>query len=90
MPRLIAVLGLGLFAVIAQAQQLPATDKPQQATPAATTQSAGQSTGTQRIQALRVSDAIKIDGVLNEPAWSLAQPATDFRQERPVEGDGRE
>lgn len=86
MPRLIAVLGLGLFAVIAQAQQLPATDKPQQATPAATTQSAGQSTGTQRIQALRVTDAIKIDGVLNEPAWSLAQPATDFRQERPVEG----
>jgi hypothetical protein len=85
MPRLIAVLGL-VLAVIAQAQQLPATDKPQQATPAAPTQSAGQSTGTRRIQALRVTDAIKIDGVLNEPAWSLAQPATDFLQERPIEG----
>src|SRR5205807_6064982 len=44
-----------------------------------------QSTGSRRIQAVRISDAIKIDGLLNESPWSLAQPATDFRQERPIE-----
>src|SRR5205823_4406081 len=39
-----------------------------------------------RIQAVQITEALKIDGLLDEPAWSLAQPATDFRQERPTEG----
>ena len=41
---------------------------------------------SRRIRAVRISDSIKLDGLLDEAAWSLAQPATDFRQERPTEG----
>jgi hypothetical protein len=39
-----------------------------------------------RIRALRVSNPIRVDGQLDEPDWSRAQPATDFRQEQPSEG----
>ena len=39
-----------------------------------------------RIRILPVSDPIKIDGRLDEPAWSQAEAATDFRQESPTEG----
>lgn len=39
-----------------------------------------------RIRILRVTDPIKIDGRLDEPAWSQAEAATDFRQESPTEG----
>ena len=77
--RLIVALSIPLFAVIAQAQQPPTSHVLQQSTPV-------QSTEFRRIQAIRVSDAIKIDGLLDEAAWSLAQPATDFRQQRPTEG----
>jgi len=39
-----------------------------------------------RLRALRVSEAIKIDGRLDEPAWGQAEAAMDFRQEEPNEG----
>src|SRR5262245_22096970 len=39
-----------------------------------------------RIQILRISEAIKIDGHLDEPAWAQADAATDFREESPTEG----
>ena len=39
-----------------------------------------------RIRILPVSDPIKIDGRLDEPAWSQAEAATDFHQESPTEG----
>jgi len=39
-----------------------------------------------RLRALRTSEAIKIDGRLDEPAWARAQAAADFRQEEPNEG----
>ncbi|HJQ25265.1 MAG TPA: DUF5916 domain-containing protein [Blastocatellia bacterium] len=42
--------------------------------------------GTRRIRAVYTTDPIRIDGVLNEPAWNQALPATDFRQEEPHEG----
>jgi len=42
--------------------------------------------GAHRIRILRISDPIKIDGHLDEPAWSQAKAATDFRQESPTEG----
>ena len=42
--------------------------------------------GAYRIRILRISDPIKIDGHLDEPAWSQAEAATDFRQESPTEG----
>jgi hypothetical protein len=43
-------------------------------------------TNERRLKALRVTEPIKIDGRLDEPAWSQAQPATDFREEEPTEG----
>src|SRR5437660_2692286 len=82
----VSILNVTLLAIVAQAQQPSSTDGIQQSTPASRTQSPSQSTGSRRIQAVRISDAIKIDGLLNESPWSLAQPATDFRQERPIEG----
>jgi hypothetical protein len=39
-----------------------------------------------RIHALRVTEAIKIDGKLSELAWSQAEVANDFRQQEPTEG----
>lgn len=36
--------------------------------------------------AVRTPVAPRIDGVLNEPEWSLAQPVTDFTQRDPDEG----
>lgn len=83
--RLIVVFST-LLAAIAQAQQLPTANNVQQSSTERVTQSPSQSPGSRRIQAVHVSDAIKIDGLLNESAWSLAQPASDFRQERPIEG----
>ncbi len=44
------------------------------------------STGPRRIHAIRTTDTIKIDGLLDEPPWSLAQPATEFIQQQPTEG----
>ena len=38
------------------------------------------------IRILPVTDPIKIDGRLDEPAWSQAEAASDFRQESPTEG----
>ena len=39
-----------------------------------------------RLRALRVSEAIQIDGHLDEPAWAQAEAVTDFRQQEPNEG----
>ncbi len=39
-----------------------------------------------RVRAVRVSEPIKIDGRLDEPAWSQAEAAADFRQREPQEG----
>jgi hypothetical protein len=85
--RLVVALGFTLCAVVAQAQQPAIRDDTQQSTPATLTKSQTQSPGPRRIQAVRTTDAIKIDGLLDEVSWSLAQPATDFLQERPDEGD---
>ncbi|WP_242926439.1 DUF5916 domain-containing protein [Pontibacter vulgaris] len=38
------------------------------------------------LQALRITDAPKIDGVLNEAIWQQAQIATNFIQNRPTPG----
>jgi hypothetical protein len=43
-------------------------------------------TSTRRVRAIKVSEAIKIDGLLNEPAWSVAEAASDFIQLQPNEG----
>ena len=77
--RLIVALSIPLFAVVTQGQKLLTKVALQQSRPVRGAES-------RSIQAIRVSDTIKIDGLLDEAAWSLAQPATDFRQERPIEG----
>lgn len=42
---------------------------------------------TRRLDATLVAEPIRIDGVLNEPAWSKASPAVDFVQSEPHTGD---
>src|SRR5258705_12405204 len=78
-------LNVTLFASVAQAQQ-PSTKENTRATTATPAQLSQDNTGPRRIQAVRVIDAIKIDGFLDEPSWSTAEGATDFRQETPTEG----
>jgi len=46
-----------------------------------------QESGNRRIRVLHISEPIKIDGRLDEPAWSQAVAATDFRQREPNEGE---
>src|SRR2546426_5306801 len=82
---LIVALNVSLFVTVAQAQQTSTTDKTQR-TPVKPAQLPSQSSGQRRIQAVRITEALKIDGLLDEPAWSLAQPATDFLQQQPTEG----
>ncbi len=84
--RLMLGLSVTLLAIVAQAQQPSRKENTQHTNGATPAQAPPQNSGPRRIQAVRVTEAIKIDGLLNEPAWSLAQPATDFRQERPSEG----
>jgi hypothetical protein len=83
--RLFVVLSVILFAIVAQAQQ-PATKEAEQSTTATPVQLPQQNAGQRRIQVVQVTDAIKIDGLLDEPVWSTAEAATDFRQETPTEG----
>ena len=37
--------------------------------------------------AVRTETPIKLDAVLDEPAWARAEPATDFLQREPFEGE---
>jgi len=41
---------------------------------------------TKRVQAVRISEPITVDGLLDEGAWDRAEPATDFYQQQPDEG----
>jgi hypothetical protein len=84
-PALFIGLTMALFATVAQAQQTSTTDQTP-SPPARPVQTPQPNTEARRIQAVRVNEAIKIDGILDEPAWALAQPATDFLQEQPTEG----
>src|SRR6185503_14336554 len=38
---------------------------------------------TKRVTAVRISEPIVVDGVLDEPSWALAEPAVDFYQQFP-------
>ena len=38
------------------------------------------------VTAIRITDPIVLDGRLDEPAWKLASPATDFFQRTPISG----
>jgi len=39
------------------------------------------------VVAVRLVGELRVDGLLDEPAWSLAQPATGLRQREPNEGE---
>src|SRR5438034_850796 len=82
---LLLALTMTPLVIVAQAQLTSTTDKTQ-STSAKPAQLPSPNSGMRRIQALRVTNEIKIDGLLDEPAWSLAQPATDFFQQQPAEG----
>ncbi|MBI4445339.1 MAG: carbohydrate binding family 9 domain-containing protein [Acidobacteria bacterium] len=41
---------------------------------------------TKRVTAVRIFDPIKVDGLLDEPAWQRAAPADHFYQKEPQEG----
>ena len=38
------------------------------------------------VTALRVREAVRVDGLLDDPAWSRAEAASGFRQREPREG----
>src|SRR6266851_4157459 len=82
---LMLALSIVLVVIGVQAQQTSTKDKAQ-STSAKPAQLPSPSIGQRRIQAMRITDALKIDGLLDEPAWPLAQPATDFLQQQPTEG----
>src|SRR5437879_1718049 len=82
---LMFALSMTLFTISTQAQQ-PSSVSPQAIGMASPTPMPQDSTGPRRIHAIRTTDTIKIDGLLDEPPWSLAQPATEFLQQQPNEG----
>ena len=45
-----------------------------------------QENDSRRIRVLHITEPIKIDGRLDEPSWSQAMPAAEFRQQEPNEG----
>src|SRR5256712_10746609 len=81
---LMFALSITLFAISTQAQQ-PSSVSPQAIGMASPTPIPQDSTGPRRIHAIRATETIKIDGLLDEHAWSLVQPATDFLQQQPKE-----
>src|SRR5215212_1794598 len=70
----------------AQTSQPSIQNKTPQSSQAARPQSGSQELGPRSIRVRRTTDPIKIDGRLEEPAWSEAAIAADFRQQEPDEG----
>ncbi|MDU0370327.1 DUF5916 domain-containing protein [Hymenobacter endophyticus] len=68
----VTLLQLVLLRPVAQAQPSPA--------PAAT------NAPKRQLQAIRITEAVKLDGVLDEAVWQQAPLATDFIQNRPKPG----
>jgi hypothetical protein len=42
---------------------------------------------SKQVRAVPIDEPIVVDGMLDEPAWELAEPATDFYQQEPREGE---
>src|SRR6266853_1582307 len=82
---LMFALSMTLFSAT-QAQQ-PATGiNPQATSSPSPTPLSQDSKAPRQVHTTRTTDTIKIDGMLDEAAWSLVQPATDFLQQQPNEG----
>src|SRR2546426_5996090 len=82
---LLLALTMTPLVIVAQAQLTSTTDKSQTSSPSPAPLSQN-GTGSRRVHTIRTTDAIKIDGTLDEAAWSLVQPATEFLQQQPTEG----
>ena len=82
---LVGALTIILFSIVVHGQQTSTTEKTQ-STSAKPMQSPSQSSSQRRVQAVRITGALKIDGLLDEAAWSSAQLATDFLEQQPTEG----
>src|SRR5205823_2110385 len=83
---LMFALSMMLFSVAIQAQQPSTSNNPQAASSPSPTPLSQDNKGSRRIHAIRTTDTIKIDGLLDEYPWSLTQPATEFLQQQPTEG----
>src|SRR5207302_295340 len=75
---LMFALSITLFSVATAAQQPSASINPQAASSPSPTPLSQDSKGSRRIHAIRTTDTIKIDGLLDEPPWSLAQRLRSF------------
>src|SRR5437763_15559582 len=82
---LMFALSMTMFSVATQAQQPSKSINPQ-ATPSPSPTLSQDSKAPRRVYVIPTTDPIKIDAIFDEPAWSLAQPATDFLQQQPNEG----
>lgn len=56
------------------------------AAPATSAQDASQRVPVRSIRAMQVAEAVTVDGVLDEQAWTRAEVARDFVQQQPQEG----
>lgn len=95
--KLVRLYALGLFmascpiaasqtsTLIVSGEQNSLSADPTQQHKTAPLQSSGDN-AADRIRVLPVTDPIKIDGRLDELAWSQAEAASDFRQQEPNEG----
>ena len=82
---LVAILFSSVFAHSQALTQLNLTETKAYPAPSLTPTPA--SVSTRRIRAIKTSTPIKIDGRLDETSWSQADPANDFLQQQPNEGE---
>ncbi|WP_167855472.1 DUF5916 domain-containing protein [Hymenobacter fodinae] len=78
--RVFLLLWLTTLTGLAQAQSASTSDNTTTAAQAAVP------APKRQLQALRITEAIKLDGLLDEPIWQQAPIATDFIQNRPNPG----
>ncbi|MGH9931310.1 MAG: hypothetical protein ACREA9_19050, partial [Pyrinomonadaceae bacterium] len=80
------LFGVLAFPSLVAGAQEPASQDNAQTTAKTPLPSPSPNDVARRIRALRITEPIKIDGRLDEAAWSQADTAKDFRQQEPVEG----
>lgn len=80
--KMLSVKILGLLALLFLVNVYCLAQQPGQAPRSPSDDIAGR-----RVQACRASGNIKIDGILDEPDWQVANAVTDLRQQEPTEGE---
>src|SRR5262245_52036239 len=82
-----AVMVFGSLVVPVGHAQESAWQKSAPSTETTRSQSPSQNNHDRRIRISRAAELIKIDGRLDERAWSQAEAVADFRQQEPHEGE---